>query len=131
MCAAMKLSIRYLAAFILVLLAEILIALFVHDRIVRPYIGDVLVMVLMYTFIKIFLRREHRLLPVYLFVFAALVEVLQYFRLAELLGVENTVLSIIFGSTFDTRDILCYLAGSVLLLLWENRRIYLRKHQAD
>ena len=127
MCAAMKLSIRYLAAFILVLLAEILIALFVHDRIVRPYIGDVLVMVLMYTFIKIFLRREHRLLPVYLFVFAALVEVLQYFRLAELLGVENTVLSIIFGSTFDSRDILCYLAGSVLLLLWESRKRFLYK----
>ena len=42
-----------IATFIL-LTIEVLIALFVHDAFVRPYIGDVLVVVVIYTFVRIF-----------------------------------------------------------------------------
>lgn len=38
----------YALAFGLLLLLEALIAVFVHDRFVRPYLGDVLVVVLLY-----------------------------------------------------------------------------------
>lgn len=118
----MKINFRYLKAFIAIFLVELFIAVFVHDRIIRPYIGDILVIVLLYTFIKIFTKREIRLLPVYLFVFAAFVEGMQYFNIVKVLGLENNkVLSIIIGSTFDIKDILCYLAGSVILLIWDNR----------
>ena len=118
----MKINFRYLKAFIAIFLVELFIAVFVHDRIIRPYIGDILVIVLLYTFLKIFTKREIRLLPVYLFVFAAFVEGMQYFNIVKVLGLENNkVLSIIIGSTFDIKDILCYLAGSVILLIWDNR----------
>ena len=36
----MKRRLPYLLAFVVVLLLEIIIALFVRDRFVRPYIGD-------------------------------------------------------------------------------------------
>ena len=45
----------YALAFGLLLLLEALIAVFVHDRFVRPYLGDVLAAVLLY-----WLRRRWR-----------------------------------------------------------------------
>lgn len=118
----MKINIKYLIAFIIVFLIEVVIALFINDRIIRPYIGDILVIILMYTFIRIFIKVEIRFLSIYLFVFATTVEVMQYINILELIGLQNNrMLSVIFGSTFDIKDILCYLIGSIILLIWDNR----------
>ena len=76
----------YLAAFVILFLIEAAIALWVHDRFIRPYIGDVLVVVLVYVFVRIFFPSGARHLVLYVFLFAVCVEVLQYFRLVELLG---------------------------------------------
>lgn len=104
---------------------ELLIALFVHDRFVRPYVGDVLVVMVIYTFVRIFIPENVRLLPLYVFVFAAGVEVLQYFRIVEVLGLEhNRVLSVVIGATFDVKDIVCYGVGCVILGVYEWMRIW-------
>ena len=116
----------YLVLFLIVLMIEILIALYVHDDFVRPYVGDVLVVVVIYFFVKIFLPDEHKWLPGVIFLFAALVELLQYFRLVEILGVENnTFLRTLIGSTFDVKDILCYGVGCIVLVMGE---WIMRKH---
>ena len=41
--------IGYAIATVILLLTEVLIALYVHDAFVRPYIGDVLVVIVIYT----------------------------------------------------------------------------------
>ena len=47
----------------------------------------------------------------------------QYFRLAELLGLQgNTAARIILGSVFDWKDIACYGAGCLLIQIFEIRR---------
>jgi len=115
-----KLNIKYLCVFIAVFIIEAIIAVFIHDNFIRPYIGDVLVVVLIYCLIKTFVRNEIRLLPLYIFVFAALVEVGQYFNLAKLLGLSDYAIArVIIGSTFDIMDIACYLAGCTGLFLYE------------
>ena len=50
----------YLAASIIVFIIELIIALYVHDRIIRPYIGDMLVVVLVYCFVRVFVPRGCR-----------------------------------------------------------------------
>jgi Protein of unknown function (DUF2809) len=118
----MKINIKYLIAFITLFLIEVGIALFINDRIIRPYIGDILVIILMYTFIRSFIKKPIRFLAIYLFVFASFVEVVQYFNILEVMSLQdNKILSIIFGSTFDIKDILCYLIGSIILIIWDNR----------
>ena len=118
----MKINIKYLLAFIIIFLIEVIIALFINDKIIRPYIGDILVMLLMYTFIKIFVNKEIKFLTIYLFLFAIFVELMQLFNVLELLGLQNNkILSIVLGSVFDIKDIICYLIGSLILLIWENR----------
>ena len=51
------------------LVVEILIALYIHDDFIRPYIGDVLVVIVIYTFIRIIIPEKIKLLPLYVFLF--------------------------------------------------------------
>ena len=64
---------------------ELFIALFVRDRFIRPYFGDVLVVILVYTAVRVVFPEKPKLLPIYVFIFAVLVEVLQYLDFAELI----------------------------------------------
>ena len=116
----MKKSIFYGITTIILLGIEILIALYVHDSFVRPYIGDVLVVVVIYTFIRIFIPEKCRMLPLCIFLFATAVEVMQLFHLVELLGLEKSrFFRTLIGSVFDFKDILCYAVGCFLLGLYE------------
>lgn len=102
----------YAVAFGVLLFIEIIIALFVHDAFVRPYIGDVLVTVLLCCLCRIIIPKGVSALPIYVFVFAALVELAQYVNVVKLLGLENNAFfSTIIGTTFSFVDILCYAAG--------------------
>lgn len=110
----------YLIAAAVLFGIEVFIALFVHDRFIRPYLGDVLVVLFLYAFVRIFIPEKITLLPLYIFLFASAVEVLQYFELVKVLGLEqNRVLSVLLGSTFDWKDIGCYAAGCLLLGFYE------------
>ena len=75
-----KINIKYLCAFFVVLITEIIIAVFVKDNFIRNNLGDVLVVVLIYCFIKTFIRNEMKLLWLYIFIFAVLIEIGQYFN---------------------------------------------------
>lgn len=102
----------YAVAFGVLLFIEIIIALFVHDAFVRPYIGDVLVTVLLCCLCRIIIPKGVSALPIYVFVFAVLVELAQYVKVVKLLGLENNAFfSTIIGTTFSFVDILCYAAG--------------------
>lgn len=118
-----QLRIKYGIAFALLLLIEVIIALYVHDSFIRPYVGDMLVVILVYSFTRIFVPEKCRLLPLYVFLFAAGVEVLQYFKLVHILGLEdNRFLRIVLGSVFDIKDIVCYGVGCALLEVFERKK---------
>ena len=112
----MKIRILYAVVTLLLLLTEVFIALYVHDDFIRPYVGDVLVVIVIYTFIRMIIPAKCRLLPLYIFIFAAGVELLQLAKIVEILGVEdNTFLKTLIGSVFDVKDIVCYAVGCVIL----------------
>ncbi|MBO5081255.1 MAG: DUF2809 domain-containing protein [Lachnospiraceae bacterium] len=107
----------YMILTIILLTIEVLIALFIHDDFVRPYIGDVLVVMVIYTFIRIFVPEKVKMLPSYILCFAVLVEVLQYFRIVEALGLQdNRFFRVLIGSVFDMKDIICYAVGCILIV---------------
>ncbi len=112
-----KLRITYAILFGILLLTETLIALFVRDRFIRPYIGDVLVAVLLGCLCRILFPKGVKLLPLYVFLFAVAVEVAQYFDIVSLLGLaDNRLLSTLVGRTFSHEDLFCYAVGC--LLFW-------------
>src|SRR5471030_466133 len=124
----MKINYRYLSTFIILLIAEIAISLFIHDNIIRPFVGDALVVCVIYFFIRSFIRKSMKFLPVYVFLFACLIEVGQYFNLVSLLHMENIrIARIIIGSTFDLNDIFCYFVGMILIFVYEALVYYLKE----
>ena len=104
----------YLLIFFGLLATEIVIALFVNDTFVRPYVGDMLVTLLICCLCRAIIPANVRLLPVYVFIFAAAVEIGQYFDLVAVLGLaENRIISIALGRTFSWMDLVCYAVGCV------------------
>lgn len=111
---------NYFILAIFLFISEVLIALYVHDNFVRPYLGDVLVVILIYAFIKSFVKLP--VLPVALFVlaFSFTIEVLQYFRIVELLGLGHSALArTVIGTSFAWIDLVAYTAGVVIVLVVE------------
>lgn len=118
-----KIRITYIIIFFLLLAAEIFIGAFINDAFVRPYMGDVLVVMLMCAFLRIFFAEKPKLLPLYATVFAVAIEILQYFDFVSLMGLENNrILSIALGRTFDVKDIICYIAGGAIFFAAEEIR---------
>ena len=117
-----KLRSIYALMFIVLHCVEICIALFAHDDFVRPYIGDVLVTVLLCCLCRIVIPKGVPVLPIYVFAFAALVEMAQYVDVVKWLGWENNaLLSTLIGRTFSWADILCY--GIGCLVFWVAEKI--------
>lgn len=104
--------------FAAVLGIEILIALFVHDEFVRPYLGDILAVVCVYFLARIFLHNKPRYLSVFVTAFAFVVELVQLTPLSEHLP---SPLSVIVGGTFDVKDLLCYLVGGAACFLLDKK----------
>ena len=108
----MKKRLPYILAFIFLLLVEIYIGLFVRDRFIRPYFGDVLVTALLCCLFRAVYPKGVRLLPLWVFAFSVVVELTQYFDLVKILGWENnTFLSVVMGRSYSWKDILCDTAG--------------------
>jgi uncharacterized membrane protein YfcA len=119
-----KFNFNYFCFFLLLLAIEVFIAKFINDRFIRPFVGDVLVVILIYFFLKTFIQTDNRYLLLGVWVFACAVEVLQSFHLVNMLGLENNKLMvIILGATFDWYDILAYSTGIILLHLYNYHKI--------
>jgi hypothetical protein len=112
----------YAWASVLLLLTEIAIAAFVHDGIIRPYIGDLLVVILIYCFVRSFFEVQVWKTAIAVLLFAYTVETLQYLRIVERLGLGHSrFANIIIGNAFAWMDMLMYTIGIVIVLLVEYR----------
>lgn len=101
---------------------EVLIALFVHDSFIRPFVGDVIVVAVIYYFIRIFFPVGIKHLLLYIFLFSLTVEFMQLSGLTRLISADNRFLRILLGTSFSVWDILCYAVGCVLTGMVERAR---------
>ncbi|WP_300673338.1 DUF2809 domain-containing protein [Soonwooa sp.] len=117
----LKFNFKNLIIAIIIFVIEVLIATTFKDIFfVRAYLGDVLVVMLMYYFVKAFVEVNNTKLIIALLIFSCIVEFLQYFHFAEVLGFkDNKIMMIVLGNSFSWIDILCYLAGGLILYLIE------------
>lgn len=113
---------KYLCWSIILLGIEVFIALFINDRIIRPHIGDLLVVILIYCFVRSFLNISVWIAAIGVLLFSYVVEVLQYINVVKLLGVDHSRFArIIIGTTFNWLDILAYTVGILVVLFIEKR----------
>lgn len=115
-----KFSLKYLLLTIFIFLVEVLIATVLKDQFfIRAYLGDVIVVMLLYTFIKSFFIVDSTKLILGIFAFACLIEFAQFFNIAEKLGFKpGSLMYIVIGNSFSWIDILCYGAGCLILYVF-------------
>ena len=112
----------YLLLTLVLLLVEVLIALYVRDAIVRPYGGDFLVVILIYCFLRTFVDRSPLTLAVATLAFTFAVEFAQLFHLVDLLGLAgNRLAETVIGTGFSFLDLLAYVLGTATAYLLDSR----------
>jgi hypothetical protein len=111
---------RYFISALFLFIVEVMIALYLHDAIIRPYVGDLLVVILIYCFIKAFFDLPVLPLALYVLLFAYAIEFLQWLQLIKLLGLQHSKLAnIILGNLFEWIDMIAYTVGILIVILLE------------
>ena len=127
MSSLLKFNKKYFIIAVGIFVIEVVIALFIHDKIIRPYIGDFLVVILIYCSVKSFLNTSVYPTALAVLLFSYVVEISQYFHLVNYLGLQNSKLArTIIGTSFEWTDLATYTTGIVVVILIEktSQRIY-------
>ena len=104
--------VHYFLFALFLFLIEILIAVYLHDGIIRAYVGDFLVVILLYCLVRSFAKLSVLETAIGVLLLAYLIETLQYFNLLSLLHLEgSTIANVILGNRFEWIDILAYTLG--------------------
>lgn len=115
---------NYFLLTLLIFFIEVLIALYVNDKFIRPYLGDVLVVILIYCFIKTFLKLPVKTVLLFVLIFSFTVELLQFFNIVAKLGLAKyKIARLVIGTSFSWIDLLCYSIGILIIFMIENYKI--------
>ena len=128
---SVRTRLAFLAAAVLILAVEIYIAICVKGGFVRHYAGDVLAVILLYAFVRAIFSVTPSNLALKIFAFAAALELAQYFGAVQILGIENKILKVMIGGTFDLTDLLCYAVGCVLAGVYEKFESKIWQRRSD
>lgn len=113
-------STKYFLFALILFIVEVLIAVFVHDTFVRPYVGDYLVVILLYCGVRTVIKAPVIKIAAGVLLFSYLVETLQYFQIVKLLGLQNNIIAkTVIGYGFEWLDILAYTLGMLTVLAIE------------
>ena len=75
---------------IAILAFEIFIAIYAKDGFIRYYLGDVLAAAMLYAFGRAAFRLPPKILALAVFTLSLVIEITQYFKVLEILGVQIT-----------------------------------------
>lgn len=110
----------YFTLFLLLLATEVVIALNLKDGFIRHTFGDYLVVILMYCFIKSFIKHHYKAIATGVLFFAYIIEALQAFNLLKLLNLQgNKLANLVLGSTFSITDLVAYTFGFITIIFVE------------
>jgi hypothetical protein len=118
----MKLNYRNFIVFIVLFFIEVSIALYIKQGFIRAIFGDFLVVIMIYFFIKSFVRIKSIYIAITVLFIAYLVEFLQFIDILSIVNYkENAVINLILGTTFSIQDIIAYTLGVATVIFLENR----------
>ena len=86
---SLRVRLSFLAVAVVILAIEIYIAAFVKGGFVRHYLGDVLVTVMLYAFGRAVFKTAPKILAFEIFAFSLFIEILQYFKMLEILDINT------------------------------------------
>ena len=119
---------RYFFLAVILFITEVLIALYLRDRFVRPYVGDFLVVMLIYCAVRTFLNAPPLKVAIGVLLFAYTIEGLQYLQIVDRLGLStNTLAKTVIGYGFEWWDMLAYTLGVFVILIFEGKKQHITR----
>ena len=117
-----KLNRTYLVLSVILLVVEFIIGIFMHDDYIRPFGGDFLVVMLIYCFIKSFVKCDVNYTALGVLLFAFVIEWSQRIQLINMLNLQHSPIArLILGTDFAWTDMLMYTLG--IMLVWLTERV--------
>lgn len=97
---------------------------FSDSPIIRGFLGDIVVIFLIYFFIKGFYPFKPIKLTVFTILLAYATEFMQYLNVIKFLGLEhNAMAQLVLGAVFDPLDLLAYTIGGILVYVIDTKFI--------
>lgn len=116
----MKFSKAYFFWFLILFIIEACIAFFIKDGFIRHTFGDVLVVIMMYSLIKSFVKSEPIYVAILVLIISFCLEFSQLTNILHWLHIEdNKAAKLILGNTFHFTDLIAYTFGITIVLLIE------------
>ena len=115
---------NYFIAFLLLFVAEVAIAFYLKSGFIRHTVGDFLVVILIYCFLKSFLNANSIIVAIVTLFIAYIIELLQLTDFLLYLGIKHHKwANLIFGNSFSIQDLVAYTLGIVVTLYVERTRM--------
>lgn len=103
----------YFIVFFLLLIIEVLITIFYFNPFIRGFVGDILVVILIFSFIKTFICVSSKKVLLVTLLFAFGIEFLQLFEITKHLNIQSKLIKTILGTSFEYTDFIAYIIGCV------------------
>jgi len=106
------------------IMVELLIAIFVKDGFIRPYLGDVLAVILVFMAIRaVFAAGEWTAAGIALSI-AVIIEFGQLIGILNILGLaHHQWLRVVIGTGFDVKDLLAYAIGALIAVVVDRQMV--------
>lgn len=116
-----KFKLNYLLWSVFFFLSEVLIAVYAHDPFIRPYFGDTLAVLWLYSTIRAFIDWNTQKTALIVLLISYVIETLQYFHFINFLGLKDELWAqLILGTSFSWWDMFCYTIGYLLIVMSES-----------
>lgn len=116
----LKFNKTYALITLLLFLTEVCIAVYLKTGFIRHTVGDFLVVILMYSFFKIFIEDNHFKIAISVLAFAFVIEFLQLTNYLNLFNLQdNYFAKLILGSSFHASDLVAYTLGIITVIALE------------
>ena len=120
----MTFNARSFIIFLILFTIEVIIAIYVTQHFIRHWFGDFLIVIMLYYFLKSFLKITPLYMAIAVLIFAYFIEFLQLTKLLEILHLEhNKLANLIFGNTFSITDLIAYTLGIITVLITEKKQL--------
>lgn len=116
----LKFNKTYALITLLLFLTEVCIAVYLKTGFIRHTVGDFLVVILMYSFFKIFIEDNNFKIAISVLAFAFVIEFLQLTNYLKLFNLQDNYLAkLILGSSFHISDLVAYTLGIITVIALE------------
>ncbi len=100
---------------LILLVIEVMIAVFLETGFIRHTVGDVLVVIMLYCFMRSFFKLKAFYTALIVLAIAFCIEFLQLWNFLDYLSLrDNTLAVVILGSTFEITDLFAYCFGVLI-----------------